>query len=116
MDYVVQTTRDITEEAMRGDFYTLGVWRVKPGKHGEFIGAWQSLGTIFKHLPHPPSGKGTLVQSVADPNLFYSFGPWETVDHVQAMRENQEAQRGIQALRELCTEAIPGTFHIVGEA
>jgi hypothetical protein len=101
---------------MTGDVYTLGVWNVKPDRHGEFIAAWQALGKIFRGLTHPPSGKGTLVQSVQNPNLFYSFGPWESVDDIQAMREDREAQNGMRALRELCFEATPGTFHIVGEA
>ncbi len=54
--------------------YTLGVWRVKPGQEVAFIEAWKALGTIFAKLPQPP-GKGTLLQSLADPLLFYSFGP-----------------------------------------
>jgi len=100
---------------MTGDVYTLGVWKVKADKHGEFIAAWESLGRAFRKLPNPPSGKGTLVQSVNDPDLFYSFGLWESIDDIQAMRENPDAEEGIQALRELCTEATPGTFHVVGE-
>jgi hypothetical protein len=34
--------------------YTLGVWRVKPGKEEAFIEAWKALGNIFSQLPQPP--------------------------------------------------------------
>lgn len=96
--------------------YTLGVWRVKPGKEAAFIEAWKALGNAFAQLPQPPSGKGTLIQSLDDPLLFYSFGPWSSLADIQAMRNNPHAQEGIKKLRELCTEATPGGFRVVAEA
>jgi hypothetical protein len=96
--------------------YTLGVWRVKPESESEFIMAWKALGVIFSQLPAPPIGKGTLIQSLNEPSLFYSFGPWPSEEAVQAMRQDPQAQAGIDRLRELCTEAIPGSFRLVAEA
>lgn len=32
------------------------------------------------------------------------------------MRANPKAQEGIAKLRELCTEAVPGSFRVVAEA
>ena len=96
--------------------YTLGVWRVKPDREAEFIAAWQALGDIFNHLPHPPNGKGTLIQSLTDPTLFYSFGPWGSLQDIRAMREDSTAQAAIQRLRELCTEATPGSFRVAARA
>ena len=95
--------------------YTLGVWRVMPGKEVAFIEAWKTLGNIFVQLPQPP-GKGTLIQSLTDPLLFYSFGPWNSLADIQAMRNNPQAQEGLNKLRELCTEATPGGFRVVAEA
>ncbi len=96
--------------------YTLGVWRVKPGAEGAFIAAWKALANIFAQLPEPPSGKGTLIQSLADPLLLYSFGPWKSLNDVEAMRNNPTALAGLNKLRDLCTEAAPGSFRIVAEA
>jgi hypothetical protein len=76
----------------------------------------RALGRIFADLPQAPSGKGTLLQSLSDPTLFYSFGPWRSLDDIQAMRGNPQAQAGIAMLRELCTEATPGSFRMVAEA
>ena len=100
---------------MNDSVYTLGVWRVKPGKEIAFIEAWQELGAVFSRLPQPP-GKGTLLQSVSDPTLFYSFGPWRSLSAIQAMREDPQAQDGVARLRALCTEATPGNYRVVAEA
>ena len=101
---------------MEESIYTLGVWRVKPGVEDEFIVAWKALAIIFSQLPEPPSGKGTLIQSLDDPSLFYSFGPWKSLTDVEAMRKNTNALEGLNKLRELCSEATPGGFCVVAEA
>jgi len=100
---------------MEGSVYTLGVWRVKPGKEQEFIGEWKALGKLFAQLPHPPGGTGTLVQSMTDPLLFYSFGEWSSMEAIQEMRRDAGAQEGIRKVAELCTEATPGSFRVVAE-
>jgi hypothetical protein len=101
---------------MATTIYTIGVWGVKPQHEDEFIAAWKDLGVIFSRLPAPPIGKGTLIQSVAEPALFYSFGPWQSLEDVQSMRQDVQAQAGINRLRELCSEAVPGSFRVVAEA
>ena len=101
---------------MEETIYTLGVWRVKPGKEDAFITSWKALAHIFAQLPQPPSGKGRLIQSLTDPLLFYSFGPWTSLADVEAMRNNPQAQAGINKIRDLCTEATPGGFRLVAEA
>ena len=92
---------------------TLGMWRVKPENQEAFVSAWKRLGETFSRLPNPPSGEGTLVQSTADPTVFYSFGPWSSLQDIEAMRSNPQAQAGIAALKALCTEAIPGSYRVV---
>ena len=98
-----------------GAIYTLGMWRVKPGQRDGFITAWQALGDIFRQLPQPPAGKGTLVQSVSDPLLFYSFGPWLSLADIEAMRQNAQAQAGLEILHQFCTEAHTGVYRTVAE-
>ena len=53
-----------------------------------------------------------LVQSVIDSTLFYSFGPWDSAESVQAMRIDPQAQAGMARVRELCTEAAPGSYRV----
>ena len=96
---------------MSEQVYTLGVWRVKNGKQDEFVAAWQALGRYFNSLPHPP-GKGTLLQSVDDPQQFYSFGPWQALDDIQQMRSRPETPTEIGKLMDLCEEGRPGAFRV----
>ena len=98
---------------MESDIYTLGVWKVKPGQEGAFIAAWKELGDFFLSLPSPP-GPGTLVQSLDDPTQFYSFGPWRSLEDIQAMRADPRTPAEIGKLMALCQEAKPGAFRAVG--
>ncbi|MEX0648935.1 MAG: hypothetical protein WEA56_01530 [Balneolaceae bacterium] len=100
---------------MKQQIYTLGAWHVQDGKQQEFITAWKELGEVFGALPDPP-GKGILIQSTSDSTLFYSFGPWNNMEAIEIMRNNPQAQEGIQKLIDLCTEAAPGSFRVVAES
>ena len=100
---------------MFDEVYTLGVWRVKDGKQGEFVEAWQALGRYFTSLPHPP-GSGTLLQSLDEPQQFCSFGPWRTHDDIREMRSQPETPTEIAKLMDLCEEGRPGTFRVVATA
>ena len=100
---------------MSNDVYTLGVWRVKSGYQNEFVAAWRALGRYFNSLAHPP-GKGTLLQSVDDPQQFYSFGPWQSLDDIQEMRNLPETPAEIGKLMDLCEEGRPGAFRVVATA
>lgn len=97
---------------MSDEVYTLGVWRVKDGKQSEFVETWKGLGDHFRSLPHPP-GKGTLLQSLEDPQQFYSFGPWRSLDDIEEMRNHPDTPKAIGSLTELCEEARPGAFRVV---
>ncbi len=100
---------------MSDEVYTLGAWRVKDGKQSEFVVAWQELGRYFNRLPHPP-GKGTLLQSIDDPQQFYSFGPWGALEDIQEMRDQPETPKAIGALMAFCEEGRPGTFRVIATA
>lgn len=97
---------------MSEEVYTLGAWRVRDGKQSEFVDAWKALGSYFRGLPHPP-GEGTLLQSVDDAKLFYSFGPWRSLEDIQEMRNRSETAGEIGKLMDLCEEGQPGTFRVV---
>jgi hypothetical protein len=98
------------------EIYSLGVWRIKEGRQADFIAAWKDLGAIFASLPRPPAGQGLLIQSTTETTLFYSFGPWHSLEDVAAMRGDPRAQGAISRLRELCTDATPGSFRVVAES
>lgn len=100
---------------MEQHVYTLGEWHVREDRQQEFILAWKELGELFSSLPDPP-GKGILIRSDSDSTLFYSFGPWNSREAVDAMRSDPRAQESLRKLIDLCMEASPGSFHVVAES
>jgi hypothetical protein len=100
-----------------GALYTLGIWRIKDDRGmEEFIAAWQVLNELFHQLPQPPAGKGVLVQDISDPALFYSFGPWQDLTDIEAMRQDTQVLAALETLRQHCSEARTGVYRTVAEA
>jgi hypothetical protein len=99
---------------MTDKYYTLSIWRFRPGMVEEFKAAWRDLAKIFTELPDPPLTE-ILLQSMGDPLLFYSFGPWESHDAVNSMRRNAAAMNEIKRVTELCSEVMLGTFRMIDE-
>ena len=97
---------------MPDTYYTLASWHVHEGRAEEFVRVWkEELASAF--LQASPAAMGTLVQSLEDPKLYYSFGPWDSLEAMQNARENPEVGKAIRALRELCDEARPGPYKLV---
>jgi heme-degrading monooxygenase HmoA len=95
-----------------GQAYTLAMWRVRAGEEEEFVRRWrEDLAPYFMQIS--PGARGTLVRSVEDPSLFYSFGPWDSVEAIRSMRADPRTPEVMRRLFELCTEAKPGVFELV---
>ena len=92
--------------------FTLARWLVRPGQEDAFVVAWQELGDFFLSLPQPTRW-GLLLRSVDEPRLFYSFGPWPSVEAIAAMRADPRAASALGRLTALCEEASPGTYLVV---
>ena len=89
--------------------YTLARWRVRAGQEDTFIAAWRQLAVFFLSLREPPRW-GTLLRSIEDPRLFYSFGPWPSMETIAAMRAHPDTPLEIGRLTGLCEDAQLGTF------
>jgi heme-degrading monooxygenase HmoA len=97
---------------MNDQAFTLAKYRVKEGREEDFINSWNGLAEIFSSLTNPPLW-GTLIWHQTDRTLFYSFGPWQSMEDVKAMRANDKAQDAFRRLNELCVELIPGDFEVI---
>ena len=95
--------------------YTLARWRVRAGHGDAFVAAWHDLAAFFLSLKQPPRW-GTLLRSVDDPLLFYSFGPWPSTETIAAMRADPGTPAAIGRLTALCEEAELGTFLVAATA
>ena len=95
--------------------YTLARWLVKQGQEGAFVAAWHELAAFFLGLRQPPRW-GVLLRSVDEPRLFYSFGPWPSLETIAAMRADPRTPDAMARLTNLCDEAAPGTFLVAAAA
>ncbi len=95
--------------------YTLARWYVAPQQEEAFVAAWQELATFFLSLQAPPYW-GTLLRSVDEPRLFYSFGPWPSLETIAAMRAHPDSPAAIGKLTALCETAELGTYWVAATA
>jgi hypothetical protein len=97
---------------MDAGYYTHALWRVRSGRESEFIELWENdLARAFRAAN--PEASGTLIQSLEDPTLFYSFGPWPTLSAMAAARQAPGVGAALEALKSVCVEATPGTYKVV---
>jgi hypothetical protein len=95
--------------------YTLARWLVAPGQEAAFVAAWQELAIVFLSLPAPPHW-GTLLRGIDNPRLFYSFGPWPSMETIAAMRADRDASAALATLTALCETAELGTYWVEATA
>lgn len=98
---------------MKENYYTHALWHVKEGKTDEFIAAWTLFGNALSQVPNSGPVQGTLIQSLSEPLVFYSFGPWETLEDIEAMRNNENVKKALSTIRDLCQNAKPGNYKTV---
>ena len=98
---------------MTGLPFTLAVFEVEAQHHAAFVAAWEALCEAFRHLPHPPAGPMTLIQSHASPNVFQSLGPWRSLEDVHAMRADATVAALMRRMVALASSARPGEFTVV---
>ena len=95
------------------DIYTVGIWTVKAGREEEFVAAWFAMGEAT--LAEFPAAHGTLLRDTGNPSRFVSFGPWESLEAVDAWRASAPFQEGVSRIRELLEAFEPGTYEVSAE-
>jgi len=90
--------------------YTLGIWTVKNGREDDFVRAWQELADRTKS--DFPNETATLLRDCDQPNLFISFGPWDSLEQIDAWRSSDTFNEGVAKLRELLDDFAPHTMDI----
>lgn len=82
--------------------YTHGRWAVKEGQEETFQAAWQEFAEWTNaEISGAVAGEARLLQSLDDPTLFLSFGPWDSLEAVQAWRADDGFQERVGRIREL---------------
>lgn len=94
--------------------YSSGVWIAKPGREAEFVASWRefaewSLATI------EGAAWAKLFQDRAQPNRFVSFGPWDSLEAIEAWRSHPGFAQRVGRIRELIESLEPSTLEAVAE-
>lgn len=89
--------------------YTAGKWTVTPGREDEFVKAWSEMAE-WTSAEIPGSSWATLLQHHEEPNVFLSFGPWDTTEAIAAWRESPGFKERVGRIRGLLKEFKPGVF------
>jgi heme-degrading monooxygenase HmoA len=94
--------------------YSSGVWIAMPGREAEFVAAWRefaewSLATI------EGAGWAKLLQDRAQSNRFVSYGPWESLEAIDAWRSHPGFAERIGRIREMIEGLEPSTLDAVVE-
>src|SRR3954452_7047348 len=100
-----------------GGLYTCGTWTVIPGREDEFVAIWQDLAD-WTLREMPGAHWATLVQNQEKPNVFLSFGPWDSVEAIDTWRSSDGFRERVGRLRDLLESFEPGTYELraqVGE-
>jgi hypothetical protein len=94
---------------MKDEFYTFTYWKVKENNVEEFLHIWEKdFASVFIRLN--PYSKITLLQSLENPNIYYSFGPWTNLEQMQSSRANENYRSVLSRLISLCSETRQGSF------
>lgn len=91
------------------ELYTCGTWTVIAGREDDFVAAWRDLAE-WTAQEMPGASWARLVQRSDAPNVFLSFGPWESEDAIAAWRDSAGFQERVGRIRELLEAFEPGTF------
>lgn len=82
------------------DLFTHGQWLVNPGMEDEFIQLWEDLAEwTAEHVAG--NSWALLLQDRDDPRQFTSFGPWESLEAIEAWRRADGFQDRVGRLQEL---------------
>jgi heme-degrading monooxygenase HmoA len=93
--------------------YTLGIWTVKNGREGAFVKAWRDMADRTK--TDFPEETATLLRDRDQPNLFISFGPWESLEQIERWRSSDTFKDGVGTICAMLDDFVAHTMDIAAE-
>lgn len=83
---------------------------MKRGREDDFVRAWQELADRTKS--DFPAEVATLLRDRDQPNVFISFGPWESLEQIEQWRDSETFKQGVGKVRELLDDFAPHTMDL----
>ncbi len=93
--------------------WTHGEWTVEPGREDEFVAAWRDLARSAMAEFSPPDPP-TLLRDREHPNVFLTFGPWESAEQIERFRGSALFGERVAGMRELLESFETRTLDEVG--
>jgi heme-degrading monooxygenase HmoA len=88
--------------------YTLGVWTARPGAEDEFVAAWRELaGNTAADFP---GATAMLLRDRDRPNVFISYGPWQSMTEIESWRGSATFRDGVARIRASLESFEPHTM------
>jgi heme-degrading monooxygenase HmoA len=92
--------------------YTLGIWKVKPGKETEFISEWTSFAN-WTNDNISEARKAYLLKDENFPLKFISFSPWKDEKAIDTWRGSEEFKAFVTKVNNLCDDFKPNQLKVV---
>jgi heme-degrading monooxygenase HmoA len=93
--------------------YTHTTWEVKRGREEEFVERWSEWAD-WSHR-EGLAARAMLLRDVDNPELFVSFGPWESTRAIRSWRALPGYQERVGKLREVVDHFEPRTLEVVAK-
>ena len=97
-----------------GEVYSSGIWKVKDGEEQEFVAAWTDFANWLSTMPG--SGTARLTQDVSNPGHYLSFAPWESMDQLQAWKNDPEFPKHMGPVQQHVAEFTPQEMELVAHS
>ena len=88
--------------------WTLGRWTAKAGQEDAFVAAWEAFARATK--VDAPDTWAVLARDRDIPQVFYSFGPWPSLEAIERWRGSEAFQQGIANVRNHLESFEPHTL------
>ena len=97
------------------ELFTHGRWTVTPGKEEEFVAAWNDLAE-WTGANIPGAGWAKLLRDRERPNVFLSFGPWDSLSTIQEWRSSEGFTQRIGSMRGMLEDFEAVILDVAAEA
>jgi heme-degrading monooxygenase HmoA len=94
--------------------YTHGIWQVKAGRGAEFVAAWIEFAD-WTLANVEGAGWGKLLRDLDHEDCFVSFGPWESLEAIEAWRNLDGFEERVTRLRGLLVSFESSTLETLVE-
>ena len=96
------------------EIFTTGTWKPNAGREDAFVEAWSAFAAWASDMPG--AGVLRLTRDIRNPDVFLSFGAWESVDAVRAWKSAPEFHDRLARVLQHVDEFEPTELAVIATA